>query len=79
MCLSGKPGPPSSQQHQAFMHEIRRTHRCLFARTCLQVSLEMDEESEDEVDALAQMYDPDCSADGTFRFVLLRELWASAR
>ena len=39
----------------------------------------MDEESEDEVDALAEMYDPDASADGTFRFVLLRELWASAR
>lgn len=46
---------------------------------CAQVSLEMDDESEDEVEALAEMYDPDCSNDGTFRFALLRELWASAR
>jgi len=38
----------------------------------------MDDESEDEVEALAEMYDPDCSNDGTYRFVLLRELWASA-
>ena len=45
----------------------------------LQVSLEMDDESEDEVEALAEMYDPDCSSDGTYRFVLLKELWASAR
>ena len=45
----------------------------------LQVSLEMDDESEDEVEALSEMYDPDCSSDGTYRFVLLRELWASAR
>jgi hypothetical protein len=53
-----------------------------------QVSLEMDDESEDEVEALAEtlceclihrMYDPDCSNDGTYRFALLRELWASAR
>ncbi len=44
-----------------------------------QVSLEMDDESEDEVEALAEMYDPDCSSDGTYRFALLRELWASAR
>lgn len=48
--------------------------------TChLQVSLEMDDESEDEVEALSEMYDPDCSSDGTYRFVLLKELWASAR
>ena len=39
----------------------------------------MDEESEDEVEALAEMYDPDGSAAGTARFALLRELWASAR
>ena len=44
-----------------------------------QVSLEMDDESEDEVEALAEMYDPDCSNDGTYRFALLRELWTSAR
>ncbi|CAL5224103.1 g6734 [Coccomyxa viridis] len=43
------------------------------------VSLEMDDESEDEVEALSEMYDPDCSSDGTYRFVLLKELWASAR
>ena len=47
--------------------------------TPTQVSLEMDEESEDEVEALAEMYDPDGSAAGTHRFALLRELWASAR
>ena len=45
----------------------------------LQVSLEMDDESEDEVEALSEMYDPDGSSDGTHRFMLLKELWASAR
>ena len=49
------------------------------ACAALQVSLEMDDESEDEVEALSEMYDPDCSSDGTYRFVLLKELWASAR
>ena len=45
----------------------------------LQVSLEMDDESEDEIEALSEMYDPDNSNAGTYRFVLLKELWASAR
>ena len=45
----------------------------------VQVSLEMDGESEDETEALADMYDPERTSDGTQRFALLRELWASAR
>ena len=44
-----------------------------------QVSLEMDDESDDEVEALAEMYDPDQQGHTTERFGLLRELWASAR
>jgi len=39
----------------------------------LQVSLEMDGESEDEVEALGELMSP------PLRFALLRELWASAR
>ncbi|KAK9805120.1 hypothetical protein WJX72_000185 [[Myrmecia] bisecta] len=43
------------------------------------VSLEMDDESDDELDALAEMYDHDHKGEGTQRYVLLRELWNSAR
>ena len=43
------------------------------------VSLEMDDESDDELDALAEMYDHDNKGEGTQRYVLLRELWNSAR
>lgn len=42
------------------------------------VSLEMDEESEDEVEKLSEMYDQENGGEGTHRFELLRELWASA-
>lgn len=45
----------------------------------LQVSLEMDYESEEEVNALADMYDQQQLDEGTQRFTLLRDLWASAR
>ena len=52
-----------------------------------QVSLEMDGESEDEVEALGELMSPSDMGDGAgagpaqppLRFVLLRELWASAR
>jgi len=43
------------------------------------VSLEMDAESDDELDALSEMYDPENKGDGTHRYTLLRELWSSAR
>lgn len=43
------------------------------------VSLEMDAESDDELDALSEMYDPDNKGDGTHRYTLLRDLWSSAR
>ena len=43
------------------------------------VSLEMDAESDDELDALAEMYDPDNKGEETRRYTLLRELWSSAR
>ena len=43
------------------------------------VSLEMDAESDDELDALSEMYDPDNKGEGTHRYTLLRELWSSAR
>ncbi|KAL0019458.1 hypothetical protein WJX77_004963 [Trebouxia sp. C0004] len=43
------------------------------------VSLEMDAESDDELDALSEMYDPENKGDGTYRYTLLRELWSSAR
>ena len=43
------------------------------------VSLEMDVESDDELDALSEMYDPDNKGEGTHRYTLLRELWSSAR
>eukprot|EP00884_Botryococcus_braunii_P007165 jgi/Botrbrau1/1644/Bobra.0185s0054.1 len=43
------------------------------------VSLEMDYESEEEVNALAEMYDQQQLDEGTQRFSLLRDLWASAR
>lgn len=43
------------------------------------VSLEMDAESDDELEALAEMYDPDNKGDETRRYTLLRELWSSAR
>ncbi|DBA70289.1 TPA: hypothetical protein ACH3X2_011717 [Trebouxia sp. C0005] len=43
------------------------------------VSLEMDVESDDELDALSEMYDPENKGDGTHRYTLLRELWSSAR
>ncbi len=52
----------------------------------LQVSLEMDGESEDEVEALGELMSPPCGEGGgagaaapPLRFALLRELWASAR
>ena len=45
----------------------------------MQVSLEMDAESEDELETLVEMYDPDRQGHSTERFGLLRELWASAR
>lgn len=38
----------------------------------------MDEESEDEVEKLSEMYDQENGGEGTHRFELLRELWASA-
>ncbi|KAK9789237.1 hypothetical protein WJX73_008930, partial [Symbiochloris irregularis] len=41
------------------------------------VSLEMDAESEDEVQALSEMYDQENGGEGTHRFELLRQLWAS--
>lgn len=65
--------PPAIQCMRCSPADVRVACRCP------QVSLEMDDESEDEVEALAEMYDPDCSNDGTYRFALLRELWASAR
>ena len=43
------------------------------------VNLEMDAESDDELDALSEMYDPDNKGEGTQRYTLLRELWSSAR
>lgn len=45
----------------------------------LQASLEFDNESEDELEALAEMYDPDKQGHTTERFRLLKELWGSAR
>lgn len=39
----------------------------------------MDYESEEEVNALADMYDQQQLDEGTQRFSLLRDLWASAR
>lgn len=43
------------------------------------VSLEMDVESDDELDALTEMYDPENKGEGTHRYTLLRDLWSSAR
>eukprot|EP00891_Asterochloris_glomerata_P004843 jgi/Astpho2/4843/Aster-05779 len=43
------------------------------------VSLEMDDESDDELEALAEMYDHEKKGDGTHRYTLLKELWSSAR
>ena len=43
------------------------------------VSLEMDAESDDELDALSEMYDPDNKGEETRRYTLLRDLWSSAR
>ena len=46
------------------------------------VSLEMDDESDDELEALAEMYDQQAASrdgDGVYRYTLLKELWASAR
>ena len=43
------------------------------------VSLEMDAESDDELDALTEMYDPDNKGEGTHRYTLLRDLWSGAR
>ena len=63
-------------------HLITTPHRirCLWHKhSWMQVSLEMDEESEDEVEGLAEMFDPDRKGHTTLRFQLLRELWASAR
>ena len=40
----------------------------------------MDEESEEEVEVLSDMYDQrEGGGEGTHRFQLLRDLWASAR
>ena len=43
------------------------------------VSLEMDAESDDELDALSEMYDPDNKGEETRCYTLLRDLWSSAR
>ena len=61
----------------------RRSSTVLFTslsnlQTGAQVVLEMDEESEEEVEVLSDMYDQR-DGEGTHRFQLLRELWASAR
>ena len=45
----------------------------------LQANLEFDNESEDELDALAEMYDPGNQGHTTERFRLLKDLWVSAR
>ena len=39
----------------------------------------MDEESEEEVEVLSDMYDQREGGETTHRFQLLRDLWASAR
>lgn len=43
------------------------------------VSLEMDDESDEELEALASALSPDKDRESAYRFVLLRELWATAR
>ena len=86
------PGPMLHFRLQVEQHDVhcQSTHGTSLPALCdlqalnpksqtLQVSLEMDDESEDEVEALSEMYDPDGSSDGTHRFMLLKELWASAR
>lgn len=44
-----------------------------------QANLEFDDESEDELDALAEMYDPDNQGHTSERFRLLKDLWVGAR
>ena len=41
--------------------------------------MEFNDDSEDELDALSEMFDPEQQGHTTERFQLLRELWASAR
>jgi len=60
-------------------HHHLRCHRQQWAGLIEPVSLEMDAESDDELDALSEMYDPENKGDGTHRYTLLRELWSSAR
>lgn len=48
------------------------------------VSLELDDDSDDELDAVSEMYDstqaaPESKGEETQRFQLLKELWSSAR
>ena len=39
----------------------------------------MDEDSEDELEALEEMYDTGREGEGLYRYVLLKELWVSSR
>ena len=45
----------------------------------MQANLEFDDDSEDELDALAEMYDPDKQGHTTERFKLLKDLWVYSR
>lgn len=39
----------------------------------------MDADSDEELDALTEMYDNEAGGAGVYRFSLLRELWSGAR